>query len=99
MSDLRTAAKQALEAWDTRAGIDAASKAFEALRAALTESEQPTKKDLQIMQTIWGARCEEFDGGCAACQAWRLFDTYKSPPNDEDVFALTQQGSLASPES
>ena len=37
MSDLRTAAQQALEAWDTRAGIDTASRAFEDLRAALAQ--------------------------------------------------------------
>ena len=40
MTDLRTAAQQALEAWDTRAGIDTASRAFEALRAALAEPVQ-----------------------------------------------------------
>ena len=39
---LRQAAQQALEAWDTRAGIDTASKAFEALRAALAE--QPAEQ-------------------------------------------------------
>ena len=37
MTDLRTAAQQALEAWDTRAGIDTASRAFEALQAALAQ--------------------------------------------------------------
>lgn len=36
---LRAAAQAALEAWDTRAGIDAACKAFEALRAALAEQD------------------------------------------------------------
>ena len=41
MSDLRTAAQQALEAWDTRAGIDTASRAFEALRAALAQQDEP----------------------------------------------------------
>ena len=40
-NDLRAAAQAALEAWDTRAGIDTASKAFEALRAALAESAEP----------------------------------------------------------
>ena len=40
MTDLQTAAQQALEAWDTRAGIDTASRAFEALRAALAQQDE-----------------------------------------------------------
>ena len=40
---LRAAAQAALEAWDTRAGIDTASKAFEALRAALAEPTSPRR--------------------------------------------------------
>ena len=44
MTDLRTAAQQALEAWDTRAGIDTASRAFEALRAALAQQAEPVQE-------------------------------------------------------
>ena len=40
---LKQAAQQALEAWDTRAGIDTASKAFGALRAALAQ--QPAEQE------------------------------------------------------
>ena len=45
MTTLREASQQALEAWDTRAGIDAANKAFEALRVALAQ-EQAERKPL-----------------------------------------------------
>ena len=44
MTTLREAAQQALEAWDTRAGLDTASKAFEALRAALAEPVETVNK-------------------------------------------------------
>ena len=46
MTTLREAAQQALDAWDTRAGLDTASKAFEALRAALAEPVDQTTLDV-----------------------------------------------------
>jgi hypothetical protein len=26
------------------------------------------------MLEYWGERCEDFDGGCIACHAWKHFD-------------------------
>ena len=55
MVTVRQAAEDVLVAWDTRAGIDEASKKFEALRAAL-EVENPAAEfvglDLDEMDSI-----------------------------------------------
>lgn len=48
---LREAAQAALEAWDTRAGIGAATAAFEDLRAALAE--EPHREHITDGTPCW----------------------------------------------
>ena len=40
---------------------------------------------LANMVEHWGARCDEYEYGCFACTAWKLFDKSFSVPSDEDV--------------
>ena len=75
MTALREAAQQALEAWDTRAGIDTASRAFEALRAALAEPAQEPVASIYI--TPEGER--EFDDWRCDLPVGRT-ELYAAPP-------------------
>lgn len=40
---------------------------------------------LADMVDYWGARCDEYEHGCPACTAWKLFDKSWFVPSDDDV--------------
>ena len=40
---------------------------------------------LANMVEHWGTRCDEYEHGCPACTAWKLFDRSWIVPSDEDV--------------
>ena len=35
--------------------------------------DESTKAETEMLE-YWGKRCEDFDGGCIACHAWKHFD-------------------------
>jgi len=43
--------------------------------------------DIKFMNEFWGERCPDYDPGCPVCQAWRLFETFGEPPDEDDVYS------------
>jgi len=35
--------------------------------------DEPTRAEIEMLED-WGERCEEFDGACIVCRAWKHFD-------------------------
>ena len=106
MNTLREAAQQALEAWDTRAGIDTASRAFEALRAALAQGQaepvqEPVREPVAWIHTdldkprVKFLEWSEDEPGYRGC--WIKTPLYLSPPQrkpltDQEIWDAVQHG-------
>lgn len=81
MTTLREAAQQALEAWDTRAGLDTASKAFEALRAALAEPVEPLEPVAWMIYTLDGKSVCVTDNPADFTNQHRALPLYTARPS------------------
>jgi len=43
------------------------------------------------MVDYWGPECDDFDPGCACCQAWQLFNHHYRMPTDIEVSDAVEQ--------
>ena len=90
MTTLRAAAQQALEAWDTRAGIAAATEAFEALRAALAQQAEPVQEPVAwrfkaMIGLPWSLSDDGYYISCKRDQRYFVEALYTAPPQRQPL--------------
>lgn len=65
--------------------LDIAEGAFEPWISNDEMLQEMEKDEEELTALTWGERCDEYEGECPVCVAWRLFDQNKRAPFDNEV--------------